>query len=124
MHGDLLESRSVTDRARPSVPWLLVAGSVLIVLLFLYLMFAAYLPAKRRVAGLEAELKSLYAREASLQTQLAQQEQRDKLRTQQMGALAAERDALAQRLQDVERELAATRAPRKPAPPAARPPAR
>jgi len=112
----------VTARARPGVPWLLVAGSVLLVLLFLYLMFGAYLPAKRRVAGLESELKSLYAREAALQTRVAQQEGREKLRDQQMLALTAERDALAQRLQDLERELAAAR-PRKPATPA-RPPAR
>lgn len=99
------------------MPWLLVAGSVLLAALFLYVMFAAYLPAKRRVAGLQAELKDLYAREASLQTRLAQQEQRDKLRDQQMATLTAERNALAQRLQDVERKLAPARAPRRPAPP-------
>jgi len=114
----------VTDRARPGVPWLLVAGSVLLVALFLYIMFGAYLPAKRRVAGLEAELKGLYAREAALRTRLAQQEHRDKLRDQQMAALTAERDALALRLQDVARELAAARPARKPAAPATRPPAR
>jgi hypothetical protein len=110
----------VTDQARPGIPWLLVAGSVLLVALFLYLMFGAYLPAKRRVAGLEAELRSLYAREASLQTRIAQQEQHDRLRDQQMAALTAERDALALRLRRVERELAATRPARKPAPPPAR----
>jgi cell division protein FtsB len=119
----LLESRPVVDRLRAGIPWLLVAGSVLLVVLFFYVVFGAYLPAKRRVAGLEAELKSLYARETALQTQLAQHEQRERLRDRQMAALAAERDALARRLQDVERELTALRGARPPAP-AARPPAR
>ena len=94
------------------MPWLLVAGSALLALILLYLLFAAYLPAKQRIASLEAELKDLYVREAALQNQMAQQERRHALRDQQMTALVAEREALARRLEDVQRELAGRRPPR------------
>ena len=95
------------------MPWLLVAGSALLVIVLLYVLFAAYLPAKQRITSLEAELKDLYAREAALQNMLAQQEHRHALRDQQMTALVAEREALAQRLEDVQRELAGRRPARR-----------
>ena len=88
------------------VPWLLVAGSAMLALLLLYLFFAAYLPAKQTIARLEAEIKDVYAREAALQTQLAQQEQRQGAREQ---ALVAERDALRGRLETLQRELSSRR---------------
>ena len=84
---------------------MLVAGSALLALLLFYVLFAAYLPAKQRTARLEAELKDVYAREATLQNRLAQQEQRSALRDQQMMALVAEREALARRLENLQREL-------------------
>ena len=92
------------DRVR--VPWLLVAGSAMLALLLLYLFFAAYLPAKQTIGRLEAEIKDVYAREAALQTQLAQQEQRRGAREQ---ALVAERDALKGRLETLQRELSSRR---------------
>ena len=95
------------DRSR--VPWLLVAGSVLLALLLFYVFFAAYLPAKGRIARLEAEITDVYAREAALQTQLAQQEQRGVARERQAQALTAERDALARRLETLQRELTTRR---------------
>jgi septal ring factor EnvC (AmiA/AmiB activator) len=113
MITDLLESAAV-DRPRARLPWLIVAGSALLALLFLYVLFAAYVPARQRVAQLEAELKDVYAREAALQTRMAQQDQRTALRDQQMTALVAERDALARRLEEAQRALS----------PPARPPAR
>jgi septal ring factor EnvC (AmiA/AmiB activator) len=88
---------------------LLVAASGLLLAVLLYLFFGAYLPAKQRLTRLEDELKQVYAREAQLQSRLAQQEQRHALREQQMTALTAERDALAQRIEELEKELAATR---------------
>ena len=94
---------------RSPVPWLLVAGSVLLALLLFYVFFAAYLPAKGRIAQLEAEIKDVYAREAALQTQLAQQEQRGVTRERQTQALTAERDALARRLETLQRELTTRR---------------
>jgi type II secretory pathway component PulM len=97
------------DLWRVRMPWLLVAGSALLLLILFYLLFAAYLPARQRIASLEAELKDLYGREAALQNQLAQQERRHALRDQQMTALVAEREALARRLEDVQRELAGRR---------------
>ena len=96
-------------RPRVRLPWLLVAGSALLLLVVLYLLFGAYLPAKGRIAGLEAELKELYAREAALQNSLAQQERRHALRDQQLQALVAEREALARRLEEVQRELSGRR---------------
>jgi len=95
----------VADRSRPRLPWLVVAGSTLLAFLFLYVLFAAYMPAKQRVARLEAELKEIYAREAALQTKAVQQEGRMALRDQQMTELAAERDALARRLEEAQRAL-------------------
>ena len=99
---------------RVQLPWLIVAGSGLLTVLLLYVLFAAYLPARQRVVSLEAELKEVYAREAALQTKLAQQEQRHALRDQQMTALVAEREALARRLEELQRELTAARAPARP----------
>jgi len=94
-----LESLLVADRPRAPLPWLLVAASVLLLVIVLYLFFGAYLPAKQRVARLEAEL----------QTRLAQQEKTYALREQQATALNAERDALARRIEELERQLAAMR---------------
>jgi hypothetical protein len=104
---------TVLDRPRARVPWLIVAGSALLVVLFLYVLFAAYVPTKQRVVLLEAEIKEIYAREAALQTKMAQQDQRTALRDQQMAALVAERDALARRLEEAQRALTAARAPAK-----------
>jgi septal ring factor EnvC (AmiA/AmiB activator) len=95
------------DRMR--VPWLLVAGSALLALLLFYVFFAAYLPAKGRIARLEAEIKDVYNREAALQTQLAQQEQSGVTRDRQTQVLTAERDALARRLEILQRDLNARR---------------
>jgi hypothetical protein len=92
----------VAERARATIPWLLVAGSVLFLVLVLYVTFGAYVPAKRRVARLEAELRQIYLREADLQTQLAQQEQRAALRER---TLSAERDELARRLAELQTQL-------------------
>jgi septal ring factor EnvC (AmiA/AmiB activator) len=103
----------VTDAPRPRLPWLLVTASVLLALLLAYTLFAGYLPAKRRVASLERELRDLYAREAELQTKVAQNEQRHGLREQQLIAVSAERDALARRLEELEREIAIARGRRR-----------
>lgn len=98
----------MTD-ARPRLPWLLVVASVLLALLLAYTLFVGYLPAKQRVARLERELRDLYGREAELQTRLAHA---DDLRDRQLAALTEERDALARRLEELERQLAAARARR------------
>jgi septal ring factor EnvC (AmiA/AmiB activator) len=103
----------VTAASRTRLPWLLVAASVLLAALLAYTLFGGYLPAKRRVASLERELRDLYAREAELQTKIAQNEQRHAVREQQLGALGAERDALARRLEEVERQLAVARGQRR-----------
>jgi len=102
-----LKSGPVADRARAPLPWVLVAASVLLLAIVLYLFFGAYLPAKQRMARLEAELKQVYAREAQLQTRQAQQEKTQQLREQQVTAIAAERDALAKRIEELEKQLAA-----------------
>jgi len=94
----------VTEGARSKFPWFLVVASVLLAALLAYTLFAGYLPAKQRIVKLERELKDLYAREAELQTRLAQNEQRYGLRERQLSAVAAERDAIARRLEDLERE--------------------
>jgi septal ring factor EnvC (AmiA/AmiB activator) len=86
---------------------------VLLTLLLAYTLFGGYLPAKQRVASLERELRQLYQREAELQTRLAQNEQRYAVREQQLIAVSAERDALARRLEEVERQLAAARGQRR-----------
>jgi septal ring factor EnvC (AmiA/AmiB activator) len=101
-----LQSLAVADQPRPSLPWMLVAASVLLLAITLYLFFGAYLPAKQRLARLEAELKQVYGREAQLQTKLAQQDKLYALRQQQVTALTTERDALARRLDELEKELA------------------
>jgi septal ring factor EnvC (AmiA/AmiB activator) len=99
----------VTDAPRTRLPWLLVAASVLLALLLAYTLFGAYLPTKRRVASLERELKEVYAREAELQTKNAKNEQTYGLREQQLLAVTAERDALAKRMEELEKELAIAR---------------
>lgn len=100
---------AVADRARRTLPWLLVAASVLLVVTVLFLLFAAYLPAKKRLVRLEAELRDVYAREAQLQTRLARDAERGKVREQQLAAFTAEREALAKRVEELEREVAAAR---------------
>jgi len=99
----------VSDVPRARLPWVLVAGSLLLAALLAYTLFGGYLPAKRRVASLERELRQLYLRVAELQTKVAQNEQRHAVREQQLIAVSAERDALARRLEDVERQLAVAR---------------
>ena len=94
---------------RPKTAWLLVAASVLFAALLLYTLFVGYMPAKQRVGRLEAELREIYRREAELQTQLARQSERLGPREQEVRALRAERDALARRVEGLERELAAAR---------------
>jgi len=86
---------------------------VLLLAIVVYLFFGAYLPVKQRVARLEAELKQVYGRETQLQTRLDQQEKTHALREQQATALAAERDALAKRIEELERELATSRGRRR-----------
>lgn len=95
------------------LPWLLVAAAVLLILLLAYTLFGGWLPAKRRVADLEGELRQLYRREAELQTKLAQTEQRHAAREQRLLAVTAERDALTRRLEEAERQLAAARSQRR-----------
>jgi septal ring factor EnvC (AmiA/AmiB activator) len=104
-----LKSLLVSDRPRAQLPWLLVAASVLMLVIVLYLFFGAYLPAKQRLARLEGELKEVYGREAQLQTRLAQQEKVHAVREQQTTAMSAERDALAKRIDELERELVRAR---------------
>ena len=99
----------MTDAPRTRLPWLLVAGSIFLALLLAYTLFGAYLPAKRRVASLERELREVYAREAELQTKVARNEQAHGLREQQLLAVTGERDALARRMEELERELAIAR---------------
>ncbi len=98
-------------RVRAKIPWLLVAGSALLVAVLLYVLFGAYLPAKQRVDRLEAELKQVYQREAELQTKLAAQEQRAALRER---AVIAERDELARRLDELQRQLPAAARTKRP----------
>ena len=108
-----LESILVADRPRAQLPWLLVAASVLLLVIVLYMFFGAYLPAKKQLARLDAEVKQVYAREAQLQTRLAQQEKAYAVREQQATALTSERDALARRIEELEKELAAARGRRR-----------
>jgi septal ring factor EnvC (AmiA/AmiB activator) len=100
----------VADRPSARIPWFLVAASIVLLVLVLYVLFVGYLPSKQRVAGLEAELKDLYKREAELQTRIAQQDQRYALRERQISALTTERDTLIRRLEELEKLLAAARA--------------
>ena len=99
----------MADRPSGRFPWLLITASTLLVLVILYVLFVGYLPAKQRIAGLEAELKDLYKREAELQTRIAQQDQRYALRERQISALTSERDTLIRRLEELEKLLAAAR---------------
>ncbi len=103
----------MADRPSDRFPWLLIAASVLLVLVILYVLFVGYLPAKQRIAGLEAELKDLYRREADLQTKMAQQDQRYSVRERQISALTSERDTLIRRLEELEKLLGRTPAPRR-----------
>ena len=105
----MLESEPVADRPTARIPWFLVAASIVLVVLVLYVLFVGYLPSKLRVAGLEAELKDLYKREADLQTRIAQQDQRFAVRERQVSALTSERDVLIRRLEELEKQLAAAR---------------
>jgi len=68
--------RPVTAVPPARLPWLLVTASILFAVLFAYTLFGGYLPAKRRAASLERELRALYLREAELQTKVAQTERR------------------------------------------------
>ena len=92
--------------SRAHIPWLLVAGSALLLVLILYILFGVYVPTKRRVALLEAELRQVYEREAELQTRLVQQEQAAASREK---ALMNERDELVRRADDLQRQLAGPR---------------
>jgi septal ring factor EnvC (AmiA/AmiB activator) len=103
----------MVDVSRAHLPWTIVAGSLLTLGLLFYTLFGGYIPAKRRVAGLERELRQLYAREAELQRKAAQNEQRHAQNEQQLTAVSAERDALARRLEELERQLGAARPPRR-----------
>jgi hypothetical protein len=97
----------VADLRRAKVPWMLVAASLVLLVLLLYVVFGSWLPAKQRMTRLESELREIYAREAILQTRLAQRNERT--RDQQLSALRAERDALARRVAELEQELNALR---------------
>ena len=88
-------------------PWLLVVAALVMASLLAYVLFGAYIPTKQRMAGLEAEIKEVYQKEAELQTQLAQSLQRNALLQQQLTALAAERDGLVRHAQELAQELAA-----------------
>jgi type II secretory pathway component PulM len=103
----------VADPPIARLPWFLVAASTILLLLVVYVLFVGYLPSKQRVAGLEAELKELYKREAELQTKLAQQDQRSALRERQLTQVTIERDALLRRLEELEKLLGAARGPRR-----------
>ncbi|HYS17338.1 MAG TPA: hypothetical protein VET45_10475 [Candidatus Binatia bacterium] len=103
----------MADRPSAKIPWFLVVASVILALLVLYVLFVGYLPSKQRVAGLEAELKGLYKREAELQTRIAQQDQRYALRERQISALTSERDTLIRRLEELEKLLAVVRGQRR-----------
>jgi len=103
----------VADRPGTKISWFLVAASIVLVLVVLYVLFIGYLPAKQRVGSLEAELKDLYKREAELQTKIAQQDQRHALRERQISALTSERDTLIRRLEELERLLGTGRSPRR-----------
>ena len=92
----------MADATKRRLPWLLVIASLALAALLGYTLFVGYLPAKQRIAGLERELKDVYTREADLDTRQAQRER-------QLQAVMAERDALAQRVVELERDLAAAR---------------
>jgi hypothetical protein len=87
----MLESPPMRDLTSSRIPWLLVAGSALLAALLAYVLFAGYLPAKRHVERLDAELKEVYAREAALQGRVAELEERVAQRDKQIAALQAQR---------------------------------
>jgi len=99
----------VAEPSGAKLSWMLVVASLLFLVLLLYVMFVGYLPAKQRMAGLERELRQLYRHEAELQLKLQAQEQGQTQRERQLATLAAERAALAKRVEALERELAAAR---------------
>jgi septal ring factor EnvC (AmiA/AmiB activator) len=99
----------VNEVRRARLPWFLVAASVLLAVMLVYALLGAYIPAKRRVVSLEKELRGLYAQEAELHTKVAQNENRQSLRDQQLIAVTRERDELARRLHELEREIEAMR---------------
>ncbi len=101
----------MADRPRATISWLLVASSVLLLALVLYLLFAAYLPTKKRIVQLETELRDLYTREAQLQTRMVRETDRAAARDQQLAAFTKEREALTKRVDELERELAAAKKP-------------
>ncbi len=113
MITDLLEFPAVAVLRRAGLPWMVVASSLLLLGLLLYVMFGSYLPAKQLLTALEAELREVYAREAALQTKLELQDRRSDLRDQQLAALRAERESLARRIVELERELSALRSRRR-----------
>jgi hypothetical protein len=97
-----------------------VAASALFATLLLYVFFSGYLPARSHAVRLERELRGLYGREASLQNQLVQAEQRLVTRERELGQrvkiLTAERDRL-----HAEREQLLSRLEILERPPAVRP---
>jgi chromosome segregation ATPase len=84
---------------------MLIAAALVLLIMLAYVLVGAYLPSRQRMAGLELELKDVYQKEAELQTQLAQSLQKSTVLQQQIGALAAERDALLRRTRELEQEL-------------------
>jgi hypothetical protein len=84
---------------------MLIAAALVLLIMLAYVLVGAYLPSRQRMAGLEIELKDVYQKEAELQTQLAQSLQKSTVLQQQIGALAAERDALLRRTRELEQEL-------------------
>jgi septal ring factor EnvC (AmiA/AmiB activator) len=103
----------MADVPAARLPWTIVAASVLSLGLLFYTLFGGYVPAKRRVADLELELRQLHAREAELQAKAAQNEQRQTVRERELIAVSAERDALARRLEELEHQLTTARTPRR-----------
>src|SRR6266571_155508 len=85
---------AMAERGR--FPWVLVAASVILAALLAYTLFWGLVP----------------ARQAELQTRLAQIEQRGSGREQAIAVLTAERDSLRGRLADLERQLAISRGSR------------
>lgn len=61
----------MADATRAKLPWMLVASSLLFFVLLLYVLFSSYVPAKQRIAGLESELRAVYARIQELERELA-----------------------------------------------------
>ena len=100
----------MASRLRSAVPWTLVGASVLLVGVVLYLLFAAYLPARQQVARLERELHGAYLRDTQHQIRLQREQQQGVARERQ---LSAERDALAKRVEELESELATIKNRRK-----------